>query len=466
MNSPTVSDVIVIGGGPAGSTAATFLSKHGYNVVVFEKEKFPRQHVGESLLPFCYHLFEEMGLLAEMKKYFSRKSAVRFMLPDASSATNWCFNHVIKDESYLSFHVERRTFDKLLLDNARASGATVHEETRVSNVDLEAHPSGETVSVDVLSADGMQQTHQARFLIDASGRDSFVATRQRWRKPHKGLERTALWTHWDHLPRLKGGLEDGASVIVYLGGKQRGWTWVFPLGPDRVTVGVVVDSFYLREEKARLLEEGVDDWVEAFYLQSLQESPYLSDLLHGAEMTMPVIIEGDYSYYSEQKYGKNFALVGDSGRFIDPIFSSGVFLSMKSGKMVADALHTMFATEGPADHKPIVDVYEQIDGAYDLVYRLISLFYDPHAISFAEAGMAFMSEHKEHEDAMAAGHYILAGDFFENHQQYRNFLDTLADPIKFEGYRNMVLKRGEFHTDSCNEDRSILFPTTASLDRG
>ncbi|MFN8441277.1 MAG: NAD(P)/FAD-dependent oxidoreductase [Caldilineaceae bacterium] len=463
MSIPLMSDVIVIGGGPAGSTAATFLAKYGYKVTVFEKAKFPREHVGESLLPFCFHLFKELGVLDEMKKHFTRKSAVRFALPDGSSATNWCFNHVIKDESFLSFHVDRPTFDKLLLDNARSNGATVHEETKVSKVDFDTDKNPNLVTVTTSSKNGEEQTHQARFLIDASGRDSFVATSNHWRKPNKGFERTALWTHWEAVPELKGGLEEGSSVIVYLGGKKRGWTWVFPLGLDRVTVGVVMDSFYLREEKAKLTQKGVENWIEALYRQELQESPYLVDLLAKAKIAMPVMIEGDYSYYSEQKYGNLFALVGDAGRFIDPIFSSGIFLSMKSAMLMANALRTMLASPGQMDNKPIVDVYKQIDGAYDLVYRLISLFYNPHALSFAEAGMAFMTEHNEHQDAMSAGHFILSGDFFENHERYRIFMDTLANPTQFERYRHLVINRRNFKTESCDVDRSILFPVRQAV---
>jgi len=150
--------------------------------------------------------------------------------------------------------------------------------------------------------------------------------------------------------------------------------------------------------------------------------------------------------------------VGDAGRFIDPIFSSGVYLSMKSGYLVANALHEMFVENNLDENAPVKEAYKKINGAYDLVFRLIDLFYNPHTITFAEAGAVFNLEHKEHEDALAAGHYILAGDFFEQNQKYHEFLDLLATPHAFEHYRNHVINREELNVAECDVDRSLIFP--------
>ena len=211
----TIQDVVIIGGGPAGSTAATVLARKGYKVVLLEKEKFPREHVGESLLPFCYELFQDLGVLSQMEKQFVRKPTVRFISSDGSSSTNWCFNHVIKDESFLSFQVVRSEFDTILLSNSRKHGADVREETRVCTVDLDSDR--DKVEVEAIAPDGEKFSLRTRFLIDASGRSSFIANSRGWRKGHEEFQRTALWTHWKGVKCLKGGLEEGSSIILYLG---------------------------------------------------------------------------------------------------------------------------------------------------------------------------------------------------------------------------------------------------------
>lgn len=455
-----MNDVIIIGGGPAGSTVAALLGKMGYQVTLFEKECFPREHVGESLLPFCYHIFEELGVLEQMKSHpkFTRKATVRFVSKDGQHATNWCFNHVIKDESFLSFHVVRRDFDLLMLDNARANNVAVYEGTKVEDIAFKA----DHVEVSVSRA-AESQTHQARFLIDASGRGTFLASKNGWREPNRGLERTALWTHWDNVPELSGELQTGASVILYLGGEKRGWIWVFPLGLHEVTVGVVLDSFYLRDQRKALENEHGKNWMSALYQRELEESSFVYDLLKESTQKMDLHVEGDYSYTTKQKYGNRFAMIGDASRFIDPIFSSGVFLSMKSGQLLAHALDTMFKQENFEDLSALTRIYEQINGAYDLVHRLIKLYYQPHSLSWAEAGSFFSPKHKEHEDAMAAGHYILAGDFFENHQKHHQFLDVIENAQLFEHYREFVINREDFQEEgSCGMTPKDIFPELAS----
>jgi hypothetical protein len=452
-------DVIVIGGGPAGSTTAAYLARYGHTVQVVERERFPREHVGESLLPFCYPILEELGVLSEMQRLFVRKPSVRFLSSDGSSATNWCFNHVIHDESFLSFQMDRKYFDTLLLRNAARLGAEIHEQTRVLEVDFDSDP--DQVVVITEDAEGRRETRRARFLVDASGRSSFLATRNRWRVANPNLQRTALWTHWFDVPEFKGGLEDGASLIVYLGGEKRGWIWAFPLGPGHLTVGVVLENAYLREKKREVSEKNGRDWRTAVFEEELYESPFIKDLLAGALMMAEPYVEGDYSYKSDQKFGDRFAMVGDSGQFIDPIFSSGVYLSMKSASLVGPRLHAML-TDGDLDHNRLGEVYETIDGAYGLVKSLIEMYYNPHAVTFAEVGLA--TDQRGHEDAMAAGHYFLAGDFFENSARYRSFLDLLDKPKMFDRYRQMVIEKYHTTESSCDlpEDTTI-FPDEADL---
>ncbi|NUM45598.1 MAG: FAD-dependent oxidoreductase [Anaerolineales bacterium] len=451
-------DVIIIGGGPAGSTAASFLAKHGHSVTILEKERFPREHVGESLLPFCYKTFDALGVLDEMKRLFVRKPTVRFATIDGKQSTNWCFNAVIPDESFLSFQVDRKVFDTMLLDNSRKLGVDVHEQTKVTDVKFDTEQ--DKVVVSATGPNGEKQTYEGRFLIDASGRSTFLASKNNWRTSNVGFERTAVWTHFIDVKNMIGGLEEGSSLIVYLGGNKRGWIWVFPLERDRITAGVVVDSFYLRDKKRELQEAGSENWQRDFFFNELNESPFVREIIDGAEMMMDVIVEGDYSYNSNVKHGPRYALIGDASRFIDPIFSSGIFLSTKSAWLVADALHEMLSSGDLNNNQPLLKAYEYINGAYNFVYRLITLFYNPHTISFAEAA-TFFNEYSDHQHAMAAGHFILSGDFFENHKKYHEFLDVLEAPRNFQRYKNVVMDRKKSNIESCNlkpEERSIIFP--------
>jgi len=455
QNSNDIQDVVVIGGGPAGSTTATRLAQNGYRVTLLEKEKFPRIHVGESLLPFCYPLFQQLGVLDQLEQNFVRKPSVRFMSIDGKDSTIWCFNHIIDDDSHLSFHVDRKRFDHLLLNNARKHGVTVHEETKVREVEFEA----DGVKVVSLGPNGKEQVHQARYLVDASGRSTFMASKNRWRKPYTEFERTALWTHWKTSHPLKGGLEEGAAIIVYLGQEKRGWAWIFPLTKDYLTIGVVLDSAYLREQKRSIITNNGTDWQTSIYMQELHTSDFIKDIIAGAEISTPLQVEGDYSYHSENKFGKGYLLVGDAGHFIDPVFSSGVYLSLKSSFLVAEALHEMFESGDLDNLAPMEKAYEKINGAYGLIYRVVKLFYNPHAVSFAEAGSVLSgNQHQEHEDVLAAAHYVLAGDFFEENGKYHRHFDLLENPKAFNVYRKFVIKRDSFEAQSCNVDPAVVFP--------
>ena len=453
-------DVIIIGGGPAGSTAATLLAQHGHDVMLLEREKFPRDHVGESLLPFCYSIFDQLGVLDEMTKRFVRKPGVRFISGDGSRSTTWCFDHVIKDSSYLSFQVNRSEFDKLLLDNSRANGATVEEQMRVRDVDLDSADG--RVKVRAVGSNGEEKRYDAKFLIDASGRSAFIASRMAWRKPVEGLDRTALWTHWTGI-NATSGLEEGISLIVYLGGEKKGWIWIFPLETNRFTVGVVLNNSYVRAQKARLDGNGSGDWQMDLFSQELDSSPLAKKILEGGGTAQPLTVEGDYSYHlgSHKKHGPRFALIGDASTFLDPIFSSGVFIAMNSGRLLSDAVHQRLTSGEEEGERAIASAYERINGAYGIIHRLIRGFYDPHASTFANVGTVAEAEHLRHEGAMAAGHFLLAGNFFEDYRRFDKFFDLIEDPSNFERYKDLVLDREEFEATSCGAKQSDVFPQFA-----
>lgn len=451
-----VKDFIVIGGGPAGSTMASRLAKKGYDVLVFEREKFPREHVGESLLPFCYGLFEELELLDEMKKRFVRKPGVQFISPGGQSHTTYCFGHVIKDDSHLSFHVIRAEFDDMLLKQCRKFGAEVQEETKVTEVILD-RPDG-LAEVHVMSKMGGEKVYLAKQLIDASGQFTFLAKKQGTKKAFDNLDRIAFATHWmvDEMPK---GLDEGILKIVYLGGEKLGWIFVIPLGVNRISIGVVVNNSYMKGAQKKLMEQGVKDWAQQFYLDEIASSPYVNDMLtnHKAKQRQPVLVNGDYSYYADVKYGNNFSIVGDASAFLDPIFASGVYLSMKSAFELSDALDQKMQKGDMTDNMAIAKAYDTIKGAYDLVGRFIYFFYNPESFSLAEIGDDGLKKHTQHDTAFAMVHYLLAGDFFSNHTRYKQFLDLIEDPKQFEKYKHLVMDQADVKTPTCGADLSEVF---------
>jgi flavin-dependent dehydrogenase len=460
MSERTSHDVIVVGGGPAGSTAATWLARYGHDVLLLEREKFPREHVGESLLPFCYTLLQDLGVLDELKANFVRKPGVRFIDRDGKVSTTWCFDHVIKDETYLSFQVIRGEFDHILLKNAARSGAEIREETSVIEADITS--ANDRVTVTTLDACGKKSTHTARFLVDASGRDAFVGAKNGWRQPREELDRTAIWSHWGDV-KLSGGLEEGLSIIIYMGEEQKGWIWVFPLGQNRITAGFVAQNSYIKEQQRKLRENGSKDWKADLCLQELMNSTFVKDLLEDSRMLIPMQINGNYSYEVKNHYGSNYAMVGDARGFIDPIFSSGVFLSIKSSSLVAPAIHEKLTGETDDSDDALATAYKQITGAYGFVHRMIRLFYNPHSLTWAEAG-ADGKTHKDHESAMAAGHYMLSGDFFENYEKFDSFFKVLEDQTQFRRYKKLVMDRDEFVQPSCQSRWEEVFKDMVERD--
>lgn len=428
-----VFDVIVIGGGPAGSTTATTLARMGHSVLVLDKAKFPRDHVGESLLPFCHEIFDDLGVLEEMEQTFMRKPGITFSNIDGSEFSNWCFNHVIPDERALSFHVRRAEFDNMLLENSRKNGAAVREETTVRRIDFGESPAA-PVNVQTVNAAGTDKNYQSRYVVDASGQSTLLARQFGTKRPYESLRpRVAFACHWTGIT-FDEELAQGNIKIVHLEGSKLGWLWLTPLAPDRLGVGFALNIDYANAARRRMKKEH-DDWQTAFYLEEIMTSPVVRKILDGAAMAQPVVSNGDYSYYAAEKHGDRYAIVGDASAFLDPIFSSGIYVGMKAGQRVGEGISQWLQT---GDHNVIEAAYADLDGAYAFLEELITTFYEPGSIRLSAADAAFDQSYDKFETAYSLLHLVLAGDFFTNHKKYRKAIELLKDKSMIEKYRNLL----------------------------
>lgn len=314
-------DVLVIGGGPAGSTAATLLAQKGYQVVLIEKDKFPRFHIGESLLPVNNGLFEQLGVLDEVARIGMVKNAAQFDSMYHGREQSFYFSRAMNQRYPFSYEVHRAELDQILLDNSRAKGAQVHEETKVTGVDFSTPSS---VRVTTRNKDG-ESRWQARFLIDASGRDTFLANRFDSKQPHPKHASAAIYGHFEGVERLPGKDEGNISLFWF----DHGWFWLIPLQNGITSVGMVCWPYFLKTRKTDL---------DTFFHDTVASCPPLALRMKDATLTKPVTATGNYSYLSSKMTGDRYLMLGDAFAFVDPIFSSGVLLAMKSAFFGADTV--------------------------------------------------------------------------------------------------------------------------------
>src|SRR5215475_5112822 len=313
----SIYDVAIIGGGPAGSTASALLARAGRRVVLFEREKFPRFHIGESLLPFSMKAFSRLGLHEKfLSAGFIKKYGGEIMGACSDTGTKFYFKDGYRSQTDHAYQVTRGDFDKLLLDHAAESGAEVHEQTAVEAVEF----SNDRVNLSVRS-NGSSDSVWARYLVDASGRTSVLGRQFKIKKTYDHLQKLSIFAHYDGVWRPEG--IDG-TLTVLIRALDR-WFWLIPLTDQRTSVGVVLDSETFRESKLN-----ADDFLK----HVLAEQPSISKRMTNARRVSNVHIEADFSYRSARLYGDRWLLTGDAAGFIDPIFSSGVFLSPRGTRSV------------------------------------------------------------------------------------------------------------------------------------
>lgn len=385
-------DCIVIGGGPAGATTATVLADQGRDVVVLERAAFPRHHIGESLMPHTYWTFKRIGMLEKLQASdFPRKESVQFVSSSGKESSPYYFTDRDLHESSITWQVRRDTFDTMMLDNAREHGATVVHEASVAEVLFEGE---RAVGVRAV-IDGTERICRAKVIVDATGMSSVLARQLSCRYPDPKLRHGAIYAYY------KGALCDegrnaGATVIINTPDRN-GWFWFIPLPDDIASVGVVAPPPYLFAGRG-------DDPVVPLE-EEIRACPGIARRLAPATRVSQAYVTSDFSYRSRRPAGDGWVLVGDAFGFVDPVYSSGVMLALKSGEFAADAIHEAL-TEGDVSGERLGAFAPKLAAGMHLIRQLVYAFYD-RGFSFAK----FVGAHPQYEDHLVR---LLIGDVFND----------------------------------------------------
>jgi flavin-dependent dehydrogenase len=350
-------DVAIIGGGPAGSTAATLLAQTGRRVIVFEREKFPRFHIGESLLPFSIQTFDRLGVREKLDRTFLPKFGGEIMAACGTRGIKFYFKDGFRSQRDRAYQVTRSEFDKLLLDHSRENGAEVLEETQVKGVDFAA----DRVKIEIENSRGTCSTIEARYLLDCSGRQTVLGNFFKLKKTYDHLQKFSVFAHYENIDRLPG---RDATLIRMVRGLDR-WFWMIPLTDTRTSIGVVMDTATFRA--AKLAPQAA---LEKF----IAEQPLMSERMKNAVRVSPVYSAGDYSYRNTRLFGDRWLLAGDAAGFIDPVFSSGVFLAIMSAERAADTLDEVLRDESKR-HRLFMKYSRSVNRIMDIYLTFVTAWY-------------------------------------------------------------------------------------------
>ncbi|HZR16397.1 MAG TPA: NAD(P)/FAD-dependent oxidoreductase [Verrucomicrobiae bacterium] len=354
-------DVAIIGGGPAGSTAATFLARKGRKVIVLEKEKFPRFHIGESLLPYSMGAFERLGVREKLDAKFFPKYGAEVCTTCGRGVVKFSFKDAYRAKYDRAYQVTRSEFDKLLLDHSAESGATVMEQTTVEELAF----GKDEVGLKIKSKAGAREI-RARYVIDCSGRQSVIGNYFKLKKPYPNLKKFSIFAHYDNVTRDPGA-EGTYSRLVR--GSDR-WFWMIPLSETKMSIGVVMNIADFKALNKRP-EEALDD--------ILREQPEIWSRMTQSTRTSEVLAESDYSYRNRQLSGERWLLAGDAAGFIDPMFSTGVFVAIETAEQAANAVGE--ALENERRRAAAFKKYErETNRVMNLYLRFVGNWYKPRFI--------------------------------------------------------------------------------------
>lgn len=383
-------DCIVIGGGPAGATAATILAQHGRKVLVLEKDQFPRHHIGESLMPHTYGTFERLGMLEKLAASdFPRKESVQFVSSSGRESDPFFFPDWRAEPSSRTWQVRRDLFDQMMLENAREHGADVRMGVRVTQVLFE----GDRAVGVRARIDGVEQDIAAAVVVDASGQGAIIARQLKLTEFDGRLRNGAVYAYFRGAYRDTG-RNAGATIVIYTPTRE-GWFWFIPLADGVTSVGVVSTPDYLFTGRGDAPQRILDEEIAG--------CPGAKRRLEGAEQVSGIYVTRDFSYRSSRIAGHGWVLCGDAFGFLDPVYSSGVMLAMKMGERGADAVHEALAA-GDVSAERLGRHHAEILAGMTAVKRLVYAFYD-RKFSFGR----FLADHPEEKNNVTR---ILVGDVF------------------------------------------------------
>jgi flavin-dependent dehydrogenase len=364
MSTPTTYDTIVIGAGPAGSAASALLAERGLRVLVLEREKFPRYHIGESLLPFNSFPLKRLGLFEKMRQSaFVKKYSVQFVSPSGKASQPFYFSSRYEPDVAQTWQVLRSEFDQILMDNAREKGATVLEEITVQEL---IQKEGRTLGVRARRKSGEVVEFTAPMTLDCSGREAFVPTRLNWRIREPKLNKVAVWTYYRGAKRDEG-IDAGATTVAYV--PEKGWFWYIPQHRDMISVGVVAEGKYLTRDGVREPKD--------IFNREIEQNQWIKDHLACGTQVGQHYLTSEFSFRSRYCASDGLLLAGDSFGFLDPVFSSGVMFALKSGTLAADAIHAAHEVQDFSAER-FIEYGQTLREGIENMRKLVYAFYDPN----------------------------------------------------------------------------------------